>query len=55
MGVVMQLLLVSSPSLWAQHSNVYGKPALNEDSSTYIVPYCGLKRGVNLIVDENNL
>ena len=42
-----------STSLWAQCSVAYGKPALNEDSST---PR-SLKRGVNLtvIIDKNKL
>ena len=42
--------------MWAQYSVVYSKPALNEDSSTCIMPR-SLKRGVNLIViiDKNKL
>ena len=33
--------------MWAQYSVVYGKPTLNEDSSTYIMPR-NLKKGCKL-------
>ena len=39
--------------MWAQYNVAYGKPALNEDSSTYIMPR-SLKKGCKLI-DKNKL